>query len=388
MERIPTDPENAEEGPLLAREQSEPAVSRIDRKKVMIGLMIVGVPIMLIMIYKISVHSAKKKEVQAPEPPRASDIRGGLSKLLDLPASYAGIDKTPKPPEPVKEKKIVEPPPVIDLPPMARPAREPKPPQEGKLPPPPKVARPVREVPKKQEAKEPVRWLFNQPKIGGPPFEKPQASSADQAQGLIKQAAWERPEDPTKVLYSDQVIYGTTLGEINSSIPGHIRIMVTRPVTDILGQGRVIVPQHSLIIAKQEGRPGFGESRLRLAVEKIRFPDGTVVEVGGQIADRSGAAGLGGKVNNHYVKIGAAAFLSAALTVGTRGAFGNTRSFQETLPQQFAREAGQDIAASGRSIIDRSLNIPPTITEEAGAQVTIQFEENISFQTPVKIVKK
>jgi type IV secretion system protein VirB10 len=105
------------------------------------------------------------------------------------------------------------------------------------------------------------------------------------------------------------------------------------------------------------------------------------------MADRSGALGAAGKVNNHYVKLEIGALLSAALNIGTRGPFGNTSNFQPTLPQEYARDVGSNFSQVGQSIVDRSLNIPPTITLKAGTPVTIQLTENVSFATPPTVVR-
>lgn len=205
--------------------------------------------------------------------------------------------------------------------------------------------------------------------------------------GLVHPAAWGKPADPTRVLYRSQAISGLLLHALNSDIPGQVRIMVTRPVTDRFHQGHVLIPQHSILLGTQEGKPAFGQTRLAVTIEEMQFPDGTIVRLKGGLADRSGALGAAGKVNNHYVKLGIGAVVSAALNIGTRGPFGNTTGFQPTLPQEYARDVGSNFSQVGQSIVDRSLNIPPTITLKAGTAVTIQLTENVSFQTPPMVVK-
>jgi type IV secretion system protein VirB10 len=182
------------------------------------------------------------------------------------------------------------------------------------------------------------------------------------------------------VLYRSQAIAGLLLDALNSDIPGQVRIMVTRPVTDRLHQGHVLIPQHSLLLGTQAGTPAFGQTRLAVTIEELHFPDGTIVRL-------QGGLGVRGTVNNHYVKLGIDAVLSAALTIGTRGPFGNTTGFQPTLPQEYARDVGSNFSQVGQSIVDRSLNIPPTITLTAGTPVTIQLTENVSFQAPPTVVK-
>ena len=193
--------------------------------------------------------------------------------------------------------------------------------------------------------------------------------------------------DPTKVLYRAQVIPGILLQALNSDIPGQVRIMITRPVTDRFHHGHVLIPQHSMLLGAQDGRPAFGQTRVAVTIEEIQFPQGEIVRLQGQMADRSGALGSRGKVNNHYVKIGIGAVLSAVLNIGTRGVTGSPQNYQPTLGQEFTRDVGESVSRSGQSIVDKSLNIPPTLTLKAGTEVTIQLAENLSFAQPPVSVK-
>jgi type IV secretion system protein VirB10 len=189
-------------------------------------------------------------------------------------------------------------------------------------------------------------------------------------------------------LYRSQAILGILLQDMVSDIPGQSRIMVTRPVTDRFHQGHVLIPQGSIVLGTQERTPVFGQTRLAVTLEEIHFPDGAIVAFTGQMADRGGAAGGKGKVNNHYGRLGVAAVLSAALNIGARGLAGTPTGFQYNLGQELARETGQSISRTGQSIVDRTLDIPPTLRLKAGTAVTIQLAENVSFQTPPAVVDK
>jgi type IV secretion system protein VirB10 len=157
-------------------------------------------------------------------------------------------------------------------------------------------------------------------------------------------------------------------------------------VTDRFHQGHVLIPQHSILLGTQAGRPAFGQTRVAVTIEEIQFPQGEIVRLQGQMADRSGALGSRGTVNNHYVKIGVGAVLSAVLNIGTRGLTGSPQNYQPTLGQEFTQDIGASVNRSGQSIVDKSLNIPPTLTLKAGTAVTIQLSENLSFaQPPVAI---
>ena len=162
--------------------------------------------------------------------------------------------------------------------------------------------------------------------------------------------------------------------------------MLTQPVTDRFHQGHILIPQASILLGVQEKTPAFGQNRLAVKIEEVHTPEGDVIALPGQLADRGGAAGVQGKVNNHYGTIGVAALLSAALNVGARTLAGEPSGFQPNIAQELARETGQSVNRTAQSIVERTLNIPPRITLKAGTPVTIQLADNLMLPslTPVK----
>jgi len=106
-----------------------------------------------------------------------------------------------------------------------------------------------------------------------------------------------------------------------------------------------------------------------------------------KLTDKSGAVGGAGDVNNHYAKLGIAAVLSAVLNVGARSVAGNQTGFAPTIEQQTASDIGSSINRSGQSIVQRELQVSPTITIKAGTEVAVQLQENISFTQPPTPVK-
>jgi type IV secretory pathway VirB10-like protein len=262
--------------------------------------------------------------------------------------------------------------------------------------PPPQPAPPPAPAPAPAPPQPPKRWLFAdvQNTVAKPPFPVPGRGSEEggslrddtpAGEGLIRPARREKPLDPTRVLYRSQVITGMLLHAVSSDIPGQVRIMVTQPVTDKLHRGQVLIPQGSIVLGVQERTPAYGQNRLAVRIDEVHAPDGEVLALPGQLADRSGATGAKGKVNHHFARIGVAAVVSAALSIGARGIAGNPTGFQPSIGQEIARETGQSISRSGQSIVERTLDIPPTITLKAGTPVTIQLSENLSLQQPAAI---
>jgi type IV secretion system protein VirB10 len=172
------------------------------------------------------------------------------------------------------------------------------------------------------------------------------------------------------------------LHTLNSEIPGPVKILVTLPVTDRFGQGEALIPQGSLILGRQEKTPGYGQRRLNISLEEVHLPNGEIVLLTGQLADRSGATGVTGKVNNHWGSIVAAAGVSALLSIGTRTFAGTPEGYWPSVGQEAAGEFGNAMSRAGSQIVQKQLDRPPTITLKAGTEVTLQLAETLSFQRP------
>lgn len=297
------------------------------------------------------------------------------------------------------------------------PARHaPAPPESPAVPPeekpraaePPAAAkRPARETGPRQAAartpqkpREPARWFAAEGKaaVAEPPFpvteeevkEKvAQAVTGQRGAGLFPQASWAIPEDPTKVIYRDQVINGVTKHHIHSDLPGEVHILVNEELQDRFGQRRVLLPQYTVLVGRQEGKVDFGQGRLGIVIENAILPDGAVIGFGkARAADAQGASGVPGEVNNHWGKVGIAAVLTALLSVGSQAAAGDPRGFQLDLTQQFARDAGQSFNQTGQQIVRRSLDVRPTVTVKSGEPVTVHLGENVNLQTPPVVVAR
>jgi type IV secretory pathway VirB10-like protein len=236
------------------------------------------------------------------------------------------------------------------------------------------------------------KWLFAKTAQGEqvqkPPFETKEDTDEEKgkdakAAALFPKATWAIPDDPTRVLYRSQVINGILQHDINSDQPGPVRILVTEEVRSRFGDGSPLIPQYATLLGAQEGKVNFGQSRLDILIDSAELPDGAVISFRQfKTGDETGATGVTGAVDNHYVKLGFGALLSAALSVGSRSIAGNTQGFNPTLQQQYAADVSQDVNRTGQRIVDRFANIPPTITIAHGTPVTVMLSENVNLMSP------
>ena len=235
------------------------------------------------------------------------------------------------------------------------------------------------------QPQQPKRWGIDlthaQQRQGQQPTAKQREETmrTDAAKTLLKHAVWATPAVARKTLYRQQAIPGVTIDEMVSSIPGQYKIRVSVPVFNRFAPDVELIPKDSIIIIKQERIPTHGEKRMVLAVEEIQPPTPEVISLKAAVGDKEGAAGVGGKVDNHIPELILATVISAAINIGGRLATGNPQGYQYDVSQEIVRDVGQQVSQDAKSIIDRTLRLPPTITVAAGTPVSISLHENIMF---------
>jgi type IV secretory pathway VirB10-like protein len=341
------------------------------------------------------VISQRRRDYGEPTPPGAR------------PATTPPVSTTPPPPAAMTTQQGLLPPfPGV-------------PPAPGALPPPDTGVPETQPSSTAQPARQPVRqaraagsgvppkrsrpstWLFAKGEVVGSPYGEdteaappgsgpPEARQGRQQAGtLIPAAHWEKPRDPTKVLYPSQMLNVTLLTDIVSDIPSEIRLLVTEPVEDKFFQGRTLVPQYAVLIANQAGQAQFGQERVDIAVRTAEFPDGTMVQFDkGAVGDQTGAGGLSGSVDRHYLQLGIGAVLTTFLSVGSRYAGGSTGTFRPSIQEDIAADISQSVNRTGQQIIQKEFHRPPTITVPRGTAATIQLKEPYSFQTGPRTIRR
>ncbi len=143
--------------------------------------------------------------------------------------------------------------------------------------------------------------------------------------------------------------------------------------------GRVVlVERGSQINSEYRSNLAPGQTRVFVLSARIRTPHGVTIEIDSPSADALGRMGVGGYVNNHWgERIGAAMLLGmtqdAIGYLATRGGNGNGSVVFENTQQQ-----GNDMATR---VLDSTINIPPTLTQDQGAEFTIIVARDLDFST-------
>ncbi|MCK1357168.1 MULTISPECIES: TrbI/VirB10 family protein [unclassified Bradyrhizobium] len=156
---------------------------------------------------------------------------------------------------------------------------------------------------------------------------------------------------------------------IRSDLPGQITAQVTEAVYDSPSGRYLLIPQGAKLIGQYDSSVAFGQSRILLVWTRIIMPEGTSIVLERQPgADTGGYAGLEDEVDNHWGMLFKAAVLSTMLSVGAEA---GTSQNENNLVQAIRSGASNSISQTGQQIVQRQLNIQPTLTIRPGFPVRV-----------------
>lgn len=166
---------------------------------------------------------------------------------------------------------------------------------------------------------------------------------------------------------------------INSDLPGSIAATVLADVRDSETGRNILVPRGTKVIGKYVDEVEFGQRRVGVAWHRLVFPDGASATLGdkGMLGtDKAGFAGATGEVDAHWGNVILSTIITTMLGAASSATAtsGNTDDgYGDDVARSGSREAQRTI---GR-VIDKTLNVAPTITVQPGSEVSIFVERDL-----------
>lgn len=202
-------------------------------------------------------------------------------------------------------------------------------------------------------------------------------SAQDRQLDFLNQAADRRTVAPDRVaapaspnvLQAGAVIPAALITGIRSDLPGQITAQVTENVYDSPTGRILLLPQGTRLIGQYDNGVGFGQRRVLLVWNRLIMPNGRSIVLERQPgADAEGYAGLEDGVDYHWGELFKAAALSTLLSIGANT---GSSSDESDLLSAIRDGASDSIGQTGRQIVQRQLNIAPTLTIRPGFPVGV-----------------
>ena len=190
------------------------------------------------------------------------------------------------------------------------------------------------------------------------------------------------------MLMQGSIIQAVLLNGINSELPGQITAQVTDNILDTASGKYLLIPKGSKLVGQYGTNARFAQEKLFLGFNRIIFPDGSSMHLNampGQSTD--GYAGLDAEVDNHFFKTLTSCFFLSTLT--TANYMEDRPKYDDdgymTMHDAFSQSLSDNVNRALSKIIERNLNIAPTLKVKPGFLLSIAVTEDLEFPHAYKL---
>ncbi|MEQ1712246.1 MAG: TrbI/VirB10 family protein [Hyphomicrobium sp.] len=182
------------------------------------------------------------------------------------------------------------------------------------------------------------------------------------------------PASPYQLM-AGTIISASLVSGLSSDLPGFVIAQVTENVFDSVAGRHLLIPQGSRLVGKYDNLVAFGQERALVIWQRIILPDGSSVVIDSLPAtDTGGYAGLSDKVDPHTWKLLKGIALATVLGIGNSLASGNTDS---DILKALRESTGQTTSRAGQRLVEKNLNVQPTLTVRPGWPLRIIVHKDI-----------
>jgi len=178
------------------------------------------------------------------------------------------------------------------------------------------------------------------------------------------------------VVFEGTTIDTVLVNRLDVEFAGPLKVMVTNP---IYSQDRqhLLIPEGTFILGDVQKVAGFGQKRLAVTFHRLIMPDGYSVDLDQfHGLDQAGSTGLKDKVNNHYVEIFGAS-IALGVIAGAAEATNLNQGYNESGTEAYKSGIASSLSQSSANVLDRFINIPPTITIREGHRIKVYFTQDM-----------
>ena len=184
------------------------------------------------------------------------------------------------------------------------------------------------------------------------------------------------PTSPYQLM-AGTIIAASLVTGLNSDLPGFVIAQVTENVFDSVSGRFLLIPQGARLVGTYDNIVSFGQERALIVWQRLILPDGSSIVIDSLPAtDSGGYAGIAGEVDTHTRKVLEGVLISTVLGVGTSLAFGST-SGQSDIVRALRESTGQTTNRSGQRLVEKDLNVQPTLTVRPGWPLRVIVHKDI-----------
>jgi type IV secretion system protein VirB10 len=196
-----------------------------------------------------------------------------------------------------------------------------------------------------------------------------------QARARVADTAFSQAEGKEYRLFEGTMLETVLTIRLDSSFSGPVNCMVTTNVYSHSGQ-HLLMPQGTRVLGEVRRLDSFGQQRLAVFFHRLIMPDGYTVSLDKfQGLNQIGETGLRDQVQHHYLQV-----FGVSLAIGAIAGLGqlNTRSgLDASTADLYQQGVAASLSQSSLRILDRYLNVLPTMTIREGHRVKVYLTDDV-----------
>jgi type IV secretion system protein TrbI len=178
------------------------------------------------------------------------------------------------------------------------------------------------------------------------------------------------------VLFEGTELETALLNRLDGDFSGLVKVMVTNPIYSHDRQ-HVLVPEGTVVLGETTKVQGFGQRRLAMVFHRMIMPDGYTVDLDQfRGLNQTGETGLKDKANNHYFQIFGAS-IALGIIAGAAESSNSNAGLYQSGSEAYRSGIAASLSQSSTQVLDRFLNIAPTITIREGHRVKVYFTQDV-----------
>lgn len=183
---------------------------------------------------------------------------------------------------------------------------------------------------------------------------------------------------PLNSIWQGTIFEATLTSNISTDLPGECTAIISKNVYSSQDGSLLLIPQNSKLLGSYNSSISYSQSRVQVGWHTLIRPDGYEISLGNMnTTDAQGASGLKGFINDHPFQYLKALGLMSAFNI-ISSEFQNSYSNTDNQYVQNILANSMEVTNTlGSKLIDRAMDVQPTITIKAGKQINIVANTNL-----------
>ena len=178
------------------------------------------------------------------------------------------------------------------------------------------------------------------------------------------------------VLFEGTELETVLVNRLDGDFSGPVKVMVANPVYSHDRQ-HILVPEGTVVLGETSKVQSFGQRRLAVVFHRLIMPDGYTVDLDQfRGLNQIGETGLKDQVNNHYLQIFGSSIALGIIAGAAESSNANAGRYASG-SEAYRSGVAASLSQSSTQVLDRFLNITPTITIREGHRVKVYFTQDL-----------